>query len=165
MKLKHFAVRLIALALFAAIALSSCSAQKTQSRLQEKLKIEAIEDISGSIGSGWVITIRVRNDSSFSPALTRGEGDIYVDGVKTAYVMLMSPVELPKRQTSSIEIPLSITIHSPLKALSLLMRLSQRNFDDIDIAFRASIKAVGAERNIVVERVGLNAILNQFGYK
>jgi hypothetical protein len=79
--------------------------------------------------------------------------------------MLLSPVELPKHSTSSVEVPLSITIHSPLKALALLMRLSQRNFDNIDIAFKASVKAMGAERNIVVERVGVNAILNQFGYK
>ncbi len=163
--MKLFITKLLATLLLATVSFSSCSAQKMQERIKEKLKIEAIENISGSIGSGWVITLRVRNDSSFSPVLTHGEGDIYVDGAKTAYVMLLSPVELPKHSTSSVEVPLSITIHSPLKALALLMRLSQRNFDNIDIAFKASVKAMGAERSIVVERVGVNAILNQFGYK
>lgn len=163
--MRLFITKLLAMLLLTTVSFSSCSAQKMQERMQEKLKIEAIENISGSIGSGWIITLRVRNDSSFSPVLTRGEGDIYIDGTKTAYVMLLSPVELPKHSTSSIDVPLSITIHSPLKAIALLMRLSQRNFDNIDIAFKASVKAMGAERNIVVERVGVNAILNQFGYK
>lgn len=163
--MRLFITKLLATLLLATVGFSSCSAQKMQERIKEKLKIEAIENISGSIGSGWIITLRVRNDSSFSPVLTRGEGDIYIDGTKTAYVMLLSPVELPKHSTSSVDVPLSITIHSPLKAIALLMRLSQRNFDNIDIAFKASVKAMGAERNIVVERVGVNVILNQFGYK
>lgn len=163
--MRLFITKLLATLLLATVGFCSCSAQKMQERIKERLKIEAIENISGSIGSGWIITLRVRNDSSFSPVLTRGEGDIYIDGTKTAYVMLLSPVELPKHSTSSVDVPLSITIHSPLKAIALLMRLSQRNFDNIDIAFKASVKAMGAERNIVVERVGVNAILNQFGYK
>lgn len=165
MILKHLTIKIVITLLFITVGLSSCSAQKMQERLQEKLEIEAIEDISGAIGSGWVITLRVRNDSSLSPSLTRGEGDIYVDGTKTAYVMLMSPVKLPKKSTSSIEVPLSISIHSPLKALSLLMRLSQRNFDNIEISFKASVQAIGAERDIAVDRVSVNTILSKFGYK
>lgn len=155
-------------ALFALVAIttlssSSCNAQRLSERLRKQVAVEAVEDISGSLDGGWIIKLRVRNDSSYNPTLSAGEGDIYIDGVRVAHASLLAPVTLHKRQTASVSIPLDISIYSPLKALSLLLRIKQRNFDGIDIAFSANVEMGGIKRTIGTERIAATTLLQSFG--
>lgn len=160
-----FKISTLIVVAFALLCLNGCKGkQKSQSTPQERFKIEAIENISGSNDTHWVITLRVRNDYGLSPLLKQGEGDIYYDGTKTAHISLVEPVEIPKKSTSSIALPVSISILNPLKALALLMNLSKQNFDNIDISLRASVRAFGMERDINIERAELNALLKKLGY-
>lgn len=146
-----------------AVAASSCSAKKMAERLSQQIAVEAVENISGSLDGGWIVKLRVRNDSNLNPTLSAGEGDIYLDGVRVAHASLLSPVTLPKHATSIIAIPLNISIYNPLKALSLMLKFSQRNFDGIDIAFSAHIKAGAIDRTIGSERVAANLLLKNLG--
>jgi hypothetical protein len=70
---------------------------------------------------------------------------------------------LHKRQTASISIPLNISIYNPLKALSLILRIKQRNFDGVDIAFSANIEMAGIKRTIGTERIAATTLLQSFG--
>ena len=90
---KFLAIVVIIFSLFAA----GCSQKKSAAeRIQEKLGIEGIENITGSLSGGWVVTLRVRNETGYTPVLKTGEGDLYCDNVLTAHASLMAPVTVPK---------------------------------------------------------------------
>ena len=91
----------VLLSLFVVILLSvGCSQQKMANKIKREIGVEAIEDISGSINGGWVITLRVRNETGYEPTLSVAEGEVYVDGVMTAKISRMSPVTMPKKAIS-----------------------------------------------------------------
>lgn len=157
-KLQIIIITLVAL--FAA----SCTPKKIVNQMQENISVVAIENITGSISGGWVITLRVENNTSYQPTLQTAEGDIYVDNTLTAHASLMAPVTLPKKNISSIDIPLELNIHNPLKALSLVLRLSEKNFDNVDLTLNATVEMMGIKKSFAIEKSSANDILKKLGY-
>ena len=156
-------LQIIIITLVALIA-ASCTPKKIVNQMQENISVVAIENITGSISGGWVITLRVENNTSYQPTLQTAEGDIYVDNTLTAHASLMAPVTLPKKNISSIDIPLELNIHNPLKALSLVLRLSEKNFDNVDLTLNATVEMMGIKKSFGIEKSSANDILKKLGY-
>lgn len=156
-------LQIIIITLVALIA-ASCTPKKIVNQMQENISVVAIENITGSISGGWVITLRVENNTSYQPTLQTAEGDIYVDNTLTAHASLMAPVTLPKKNISSIDIPLELNIHNPLKALSLVLRLSEKNFDNVDLTLNATVEMMGIKKSFAIEKSSANDILKKLGY-
>ena len=76
----------------------------------------------------------------------------------------MEPVRIPQRQTSSVVVPIALSVSNPLKAISLAMRLGQKNVRGIEISLAATIELAGQKRNIVIERMAADALLGKLGY-
>lgn len=156
-------LQIIIITLVALIA-ASCAPKKIVNQMQENISVVAIENITGSISGGWVITLRVENNTSYQPTLQTAEGDIYVDNTLTAHASLMAPVTLPKKNISSIDIPLELNIHNPLKALSLVLRLSEKNFDNVDLTLNATVEMMSIKKSFAIEKSSANDILKKLGY-
>ena len=156
-------LQIIIITLVALIA-ASCTPKKVVNQMQENISVVAIENITGSISGGWVITLRVENNTTYQPTLQTAEGDIYVDNTLTAHASLMAPVTLPKKNISSIDIPLELNIHNPLKALSLVLRLSEKNFDNVDLTLNATVEMMGIKKSFAIEKSSANDILKKLGY-
>ena len=156
-------LQIIIITLVALIA-ASCTPKKIVNQMQENISVVAIENITGSISGGWVITLRVENNTTYQPTLQTAEGDIYVDNTLTAHASLMAPVTLPKKNISSIDIPLELNIHNPLKALSLVLRLSEKNFDNVDLTLNATVEMMGIKKSLAIEKSSANDILKKLGY-
>ncbi|MBP3498437.1 MAG: LEA type 2 family protein [Alistipes sp.] len=156
-------LQIIIITLVALIA-ASCTPKKIVNQMQENISVVAIENITGSISGGWVITLRVENSTPYQPTLQTAEGDIYVDNTLTAHASLMAPVTLPKKNISSIDIPLELNIHNPLKALSLVLRLSEKNFDNVDLTLNATVEMMGIKKSFAIEKSSANDILKKLGY-
>lgn len=156
-------LQIIIITLVALIA-ASCTPKKIVNQMQENISVVAIENITGSISGGWVITLRVENNTSYQPTLQTAEGDIYVDNTLTAHASLMAPVTLPKKNISSIDIPLELNIHNPLKALSLVLRLSEKNFDNVDLTLNATVEMMSIKKSFAIEKSSANDILKKLGY-
>ncbi len=156
-------LQIIIITLVALIA-ASCTPKKVVNQMQENISVVAIENITGSISGGWVITLRVENNTPYQPTLQTAEGDIYVDNTLTAHASLMAPVTLPKKNISSIDIPLELNIHNPLKALSLVLRLSEKNFDNVDLTLNATVEMMGIKKSFAIEKSSANDILKKLGY-
>ena len=156
-------LQIIIITLIALIA-ASCAPKKIVNQMQENISVVSIENITGSISGGWVITLRVENNTSYQPTLQTAEGDIYVDNTLTAHASLMAPVTLPKKNISSIDIPLELNIHNPLKALSLVLRLSEKNFDNVDLTLNATVEMMGIKKSFAIEKSSANDILKKLGY-
>lgn len=156
-------LQIIIITLVALIA-ASCTPKKIVNQMQENISVVAIENITGSISGGWVITLRVENSTPYQPTLQTAEGDIYVDNTLTAHASLMAPVTLPKKNISSIDIPLELNIHNPLKALSLVLRLSEKNFDNVDLTLNATVEMMSIKKSFAIEKSSANDILKKLGY-
>ncbi len=156
-------LQIIIITLVALIA-ASCTPKKVVNQMQENISVVAIENITGSISGGWVITLRVENNTPYQPTLQSAEGDIYVDNTLTAHASLMAPVTLPKKNISSIDIPLELNIHNPLKALSLVLRLSEKNFDNVDLTLNATVEMMGIKKSFAIEKSAANDVLKKLGY-
>ncbi len=156
-------LQIIIITLIALIA-ASCTPKKVVNQMQENISVVSIENITGSISGGWVITLRVENNTPYQPTLQTAEGDIYVDNTLTAHASLMAPVTLPKKNISSIDIPLELNIHNPLKALSLVLRLSEKNFDNVDLTLNATVEMMGIKKSFAIEKSAANDILKKLGY-
>lgn len=143
---------------------AGCTQKKSAAeRIQEKLGIEGIENITGSLSGGWVVTLKVRNETNYNPILKTGEGDLYCDNIHTAHVSLMAPVTLPKRCISSVDVPLEIKIHNPLRAIALLTKLSDKNFSGVEIAFDSDIEVMGISKHFGSPRVAATKLFQNFG--
>lgn len=156
-------LQIIIITLVALIA-ASCTPKKIVNQMQENISVVSIENITGSISGGWVITLRVENSTPYQPTLQTAEGDIYVDNTLTAHASLMAPVTLPKKNISSIDIPLELNIHNPLKALSLVLRLSEKNFDNVDLTLNATVEMMGIKKSFAIEKSSASDILKKLGY-
>lgn len=157
---KFLAIVVIIFSLFAA----GCSQKKSAAeRIQEKLGIEGIENITGSLSGGWVVTLRVRNETGYTPVLKTGEGDLYCDNVLTAHASLMAPVTVPKKGIHAVDIPLEIKLHNPLRAIALLAKFGEKNFDGIEIAFDSDIEVMGIKKHFGSPRVAATELLNKLG--
>lgn len=152
------------LLLFVATLLVGCSAEKRAKRLQEKIAIEAIEGISGSLSSGWVITLRMRNDTGYAPTINGAVTEIYFDNSPTVRVELTNPVHLPKKRTCIIDVPLKVEVVNTLKALSLAIRAKNNSFDNMDIACEADIEIIGVKRHISTGKVAVKSLLEKLDY-
>ena len=156
-------LQLIIIAIIAILTVS-CSPKKIANQMQENISVVAIENISGSVSGGWVITLRIQNGTTYQPTLLSADGDIYVDNTLTAHASLMAPVTLPKKSISSIDIPLELNIKNPLKALSMVLRLSEKNFDNVEFSLNTTIEMMGIKKSFAIDRTPATGILNKLGY-
>lgn len=159
--MKNLQIIIIALV---ALFVSSCSPRKVVNQMQENISVVAIENITGSIAGGWVVTLRVQNDTGYQPTLQAADGDIYLDNTLTAHASISEPITLPRKSISSIDIPLQINIHNPIKALALVLRLSEKNFDNVDVAFNATVEMMGVKKSIAIEKLPAKKLLDKLGY-
>lgn len=164
--MKHISaiLRIAIITLLIALGTTSCNKQRVRERVMNKVGIEALENISGSMAEGWRITLRIKNETAYSPTISNGLGDIFFEGSKVATLRLMEPVRIPQRQTSSVVVPIALSVSNPLKAISLAMRLGQKNVRGIEISLAATIEFAGQKRNIVIERMAADALLGKLGY-
>ena len=155
--------KLYILLLLAALLCTNCSTKRVTKQIQEKVAIEAVENISGSLSSGWVVTLRVRNDTLYQPTIQSAEADVYLSGTHTVSASLKGPITLPKRQVSSIAIPLGISVKSPLKALALVMQLTGRNYEGIELSLNSTVEVAGAKRQITIGRTPAKELITKIG--
>ena len=78
----------LSLRLIAAIAvlltLCGCNKENMRQRITEKLRVESLEKVSGNLADGWVITLRVKNMTRYTPVLTDGTAEVRLNDRKVA---------------------------------------------------------------------------------
>ncbi|MBR5886318.1 MAG: LEA type 2 family protein [Alistipes sp.] len=153
-------IKLIVVILTLSVSVA-CSPKKIADRMQKNISVVAIENVSGSVSGGWVITLRMQNDTGYQPTLQRAELDIYFDNTLTAHASLMAPVTLPKHRTASIDIPVEISIRNSIKALSLLLRLSNKNFDGVEITLDSTVELMGVNKNISFNKLSIKQLIEK----
>ena len=161
---------ILSLRLIAAVAvlltLCGCNKENMRRRISEKIRIESLEKVSGNLSDGWVITLRAKNMTRYTPVLTDGTGEVYLNNRKVAIVRLNDKVVLPKRSESvAIDVPVGITLSNPLQAIALWSAVRKGNYNGIDVSFDAHVKVAGITKPITADRVPLETLMRKLGYK
>lgn len=155
--MKHI-IKLIVVILALSVSVS-CSPKKIADRMQQNISVVAVENVTGSVSGGWVITLRMKNGTGYQPTLQRAEADIFFDNSLTAHASLMAPITLPKNSEASIDIPVEITIHNSIKALSLLLRLSSKDFNGVELSLDATVCLMGVSKNLSFNKLSVKQLL------
>ena len=162
----------IALAATAAIALSGCSKQRTahdgstaapqvqspattpqqQGLMNDKVAILSFDGLTGSLTSGVRILLTVRNDSAAKITLTQARITASSASSDIATATLAEPVELARRTTAQIALPLRLSVSNPLYAVVIFSAIRSGNIPDIYISLEAEVSALGATRKINIGR-------------
>lgn len=155
----------LSLRLIAAVAvlltLCGCNKENMRQRITEKLRVESLEKVSGNLADGWVITLRVKNMTRYTPVLTDGTAEVRLNDRKVARVRLLDKVAIPKRSESiAIDVPVSVSLSNPLQAYALWNAVRKGNYDGIDISLALQIRVMSANRTVNVERMPLRKFLD-----
>ena len=164
--MKHsLSLRLIAV-IAVLLTLCGCNKENMRQRITEKLRVESLEKVSGNLADGWIITLRVKNMTNYTPVLTDGTAEVRLNDRKVARVRLSDKVAIPKRSENvAIEVPVGITLSNPLQAYALWNAVRKGNYNGIDVSIDAHVKVAGATRPIVADRVPLETLMRKLGYK
>lgn len=160
-----FSLRLIA-ALAVLLTLGGCNKEKMRQRITEKLRVESLEKVSGNLADGWTVTLRVKNMTGYTPVLTDGTAEIYLNDRKVARARLNGEVAIPKRSESvAVDIPVGVTISNPLQAYALWSAVRKGNYNGIAVSLDGHVKVAGMTKPIVADRVLLETLMRKLGYK
>lgn len=141
---------------------TSCSQKHTP---KPKFQVIAIENIKGSLGKTWSLTLTVANNTARNIHLTNGSADIAYNGRKVARIALDGEVIVPRRQCSKVEVPLRITLANPLSALSVLNKIRKGDYKGITADYSISIGTLTSRRTLAQSGVTIEAIVERFNYK
>ena len=141
---------------------TSCTHKRTP---KPKFQVIAIENIKGSLGKKWSITLTIANNTARDLHLTDGSADIAYNGRKVARIALDDEVVVARRQCSKVEVPLRITLANPLSALSVLNKIRKGDYKGITADYSISIGTLTSHRTLAQSGVTIEAIVERFNYK
>ena len=142
------------------LGLSGCSNQQRRAKFQ----IVSINKVTGSISDGWRLNLTIANNTGSNVRITSGSAFLRQNGRKVARLSLAGEVMLPRRQCSSIDIPLRITLSNPIAAISTLNQIRKGNFSGISVDYNLAISSLVANRTFEQENVSLEQLAKQFNF-
>ena len=159
-----------AVALTAAVLAGvSCNRNKRTSAAEqtaatEKFKIEKVGNFKANGLTSCEVELVVTNSTRH--AVTLGQGsriDLYYAGAKLGSILSDADVEVPKRATSTVTLPMSLTIDNPLAIYAAYGKLQRGETDKFTLSLNAAVKTAGVKRTIERNNIPLSTVLSMFG--
>lgn len=144
----------------------SCNRNKkaaADSESNEKFKIEKVENFRMAGLTSCEIDVLVTNSTRHVFGLEECTIDILFGGAKLGAIVLDESVEVPKRATSSVTLPLSLSIENPIAIYGALGKIQRGETDKITLSLRAEVKGAGARRTIERRNIPLKDVLSMLG--
>lgn len=135
--IKHIIIVLVA---FSALGLGSCAHQhKVAKPKKEKIEFVSIDKVGGSIKEGVKITATITNNMGLKLRVIAAEAYLLHKGKKIGRIALNKEVELPRRATTQVVIPLKATLSGPLATISAINNLRKGDFSGLTVDVSATI--------------------------
>lgn len=128
-----------------------------------QIRIEKFEGIERGKGLSGDLLLSVSNGLRSNISLTRGEMAVNIGGSTCCTFVLTDEVELPKRVVSSVRVPVSLTLTSPVVSYALLQKLMRGELNKISVTLDAEAKMGGVRRRIYRENIPLRDALQMMG--
>lgn len=149
--------------LLVGLALSGGSCRRAVERAKRNIRIEAVEKIERKGISGAEVVVRVNNGSRYKLALERAEFGIYYGDARVGTIVLMQPVEVPRRTTLSVVTDWRLKISDPLALYLLVRKASDGEWTQIGVSCSVEGRGGPAPVKFLREKMPLSDFLNTFG--
>lgn len=141
--------------------LTSC--RRKMEKMQEKVRVEAVERVEMRSLTGLDVILRVRNDTGYKLLLNKASLDIFVGASFVAGAELCDPVEVPRRSLDSIATRWRLRISDPFAAYAFVRRIRRGDISALSVSFSAEGRGGPVSANICREKMPLSEFLNTFG--
>ena len=160
---RFFAIITLCMAL--TIGATSCKKGDDRPLATEKgtLKIERFEGLENGRGLSGELLLSVSNGLRSNVALTAAEISINYGGTKCCALVLNGEVEVPKRVISSVRVPVSLSLTSPIVSYGVWTKFLRGELDKISITIDAEAKVGAVKKHIYRENIPLREVLNMIG--
>lgn len=158
----RFGKYLVGLLLFG-IALSGGSCRRAVERAKRNIRIEAVEKVERIGISGAEVVVRVDNGSRYNLALTAAEFGLYYADARVGTIVLMQPVEVPRRTNLAVTTRWRLKISDPLALYLLARKASGGEWDQIAVSCSVEGRGGPAPVKFSREKMPLSDFLNTFG--
>lgn len=157
--IKYIFIALIALV---TLGLGGCKKKEEKKERPDKLEVVSLDKVSGSITDGLKVTMTIKNNSGFNVRITAAEAFLQHKERKIGRLALNGEVELPRRSTTQVEVPIRITVSNLLNALAAFKLISQGRYDDFTVNYNATFNAGTLTFNLKDECVTLEEFAKDF---
>lgn len=132
---------------------------------QDSVRILGLEDVSISLGSTTAVNAVVSVENSSGKKIKVSDALFHITdplGNEIATLTLANDITLPRKSTSSVEVPVRLKLANPLGGIALL-----RNFEEnaarMLVTGSAKLKAGGLGKKYEVNKMPLSAFIPIFG--
>ena len=153
---------LVGLLLFG-IALSGTSCRRAAERARQNIRIETVEKIERIGISGAEVVVRVNNGSRYKLALTTAEFGLYYADARVGTIVLMQPVEVPRRTNLAVTTRWRLKISDPMALYLLLRKTSDGDWSQVGVSCSVEGRGGPAPVKFSREKMPLSDFLNTFG--
>lgn len=127
------------------------------------VRVEKFEGIELGSGLSGDVLLSVSNGLRSDITLTDGEIWVNFGDKKVVALQLTGEVTLPKKVVSSVRVPVSLTISSPLIAYGLVAKVVRGEFDKMTLTIDAEAKIGVARRRIYKENIPMQEAFRMVG--
>ena len=128
-----------------------------------EVRIERFEGIERGKGLSGDILLAVSNGLRSNITLTRAEVEINFGDKNVGSLVLTGDVFLPKKSLSSVRIPASLSITSPILSHGILTRIMRGEFDKLTLTINAEAKVGLVRKRIYKENIPLKEAMRSVG--
>lgn len=160
MKRVFFVIIVIAVLAFTGV---SCNRQKKEAEIREKFKVEKVESFRANGLTSYDLGLLVTNSTRHEFTLESGFIDVFYAGSKLGTIVADDAVTVPKRATTSIQLPLTLNIGNPLAIYGAYGKIQQGEIDKITLSLTAQIKVAGIKQTVERKNIPLSTVLAMFG--
>ena len=127
------------------------------------VRVEKFEGIERGSGLSGDVLLSVSNGLRSDITLTSGEIWVNFGGKRVVALQLTGEVTLPKKVISSVRVPVSLNISSPIVAYALATKVVRGDFDKMSLTIDAKAKIGAARRHIYKENIPVQEAFKMVG--
>ncbi len=128
---------------------------------EERLTFEGFKRVTHLSTSGMNLWVEVTNRSCWRMVVVEAEVDIYVEDAKRLTLSLRDRVEVPRKATTEVLIPIRITSHSMFSIVGIIGRIATGRREDITINYRLRAGTPLFKRTFAEEGVPVEVLLDE----
>ncbi len=123
------------------------------------IHIEKFEGIERGKGLSGNVLLSVSNGLRSDVMLSEGEISVNYGGTKCCALMLTGEVIIPKKVISSVRVPVSLELSSPIAAYGVLTKVIRGELNKVTLTIDAEVKIGVMRRHIYKENISLRDAL------
>ena len=139
-----------------------CSFASTEAGILDKFRIERIVTITHVSTSGMNLWVEVSSEWAHTLIVKRGKVDIMMHGNHVATIELRDKVEIPRRATTKVLLPLRFTATNSLSLQRVLRHLIENRGLGTTINYRIRAGLRVLKMNFSDKNVAVSEILDNF---